>query len=248
MEKKTSFVARLFAKWAQDSDTDPEDIAEAVDSIMENGEEEPETEESFDSGIDLEAGEQGAAPMPVQDNGNNAEIIALLKQVIAKLSTGAPAADPVKQLTDELAGNTAAAPVPAGQPAVPPQQDPMQQDENSVTIPPEDYTGDEDLTGENPLGGNTQSMDSAATIAAINAMKPYIVRMKPKEQAAAVKSIRDAVYSATGRNRRTTDGYSAILNSQAANARARAAKAKAEEDESALGEAIMKARNAHYNK
>lgn len=240
---KPSIFGKMFASWTKDEATDPEDVAAAVDEmIAEDPEQDPEATDAspVDPGNSA-VPQTNPNAMPMKDGGND-QLIALLTQAIALLKngaadSGAAAKDPLQAFADELAG---------GAPEDP-EQDPEATDadpegEESVTLPAEEM--DEAIADlpENPLGANGQSMDSRATIAAIKAVRPYILRMNAADQRAASNAMINAVRRATGRTASTRDDYSAILNSRANSARRRAAK----RDESEIGEAIMKARNPHY--
>lgn len=244
--KNPSIFSRMFASWTKDEATDPEDVAAAVDEMIA---EDPEQEDPMATdSTPVAPGNPAAQPqgqMPVQDGGND-QLIALLTQAIALLKNGgaadtAPQKDPLQAFADELAEGTT--PEEEMDPEAT-DEDPMA--EESVTLPAEEM--DEAIADlpENPLGANGQSMDSKATIAAIKAVRPYILRMNAADQMAASNAMINAVRKATGRTAPTRDDYSAILNGRTQYARKRKAQAKL--DEAAIGEKIMAARNPHYQK
>lgn len=236
-DNKTSLVARLFAHWAQDAD--PCEVAEAVDSMME---EEVEQQD----GIPAQSDPDEQTPIGDADIGGNAELVSLLKQLLAKLTNGTGDAmapeDPLAQLEDALAGGADPAAMP-----VPPEGElpPPEDQEASLTVPAEEMQ-DEDVPEDDPTAMPFQSTDSAGTLAAIRAMKPYLAKLPVRERKKASDSIARAVRQARGMS--TTpgaDGYAALLRARSANARRRAGDSKGYNDR-AYGEACAK-RNPHCN-
>ena len=201
---------------------------------------EPENEQQEDADpVSVSPAPAASPAAPAAQQNDSPELIALLKQVLAKLEGGAAQNnDPLQKLADELAGGA----VPAANPAAP--ATPEDQ-ESSVTVPAEEMkTGDED-TGElaggdlpkNPIPG----ADSALAI--INAVRPYIAKLPEKERRAAADSMTQAVRQMRGMNKKaTSDGYAAIQQAmkQAGN------KGKSAADESLIGKNIMKKYNPHY--
>ena len=252
MKNRTSIVARLFAHWATDAQTDPSEVAEAVDALIEG--EEPQT--------DAEAENTGAVPaqskpeqqvvktVSEQDADINSpdQIATLLKQILAKLNGGAatdadPNADPLEQLEDELGGDPAdpAAVNPAEAKTMTPEDQ-----EASQTVPAEELGGEDADPEEGEEKPPFESTDSAGTLAAIKAMKPYLAKLSARDRRKASDSINLAVRKAMGMQMRpTVDGYAALLRAQSANARKRARDSRPEDD-SVYGKNCAK-RNPHMN-
>lgn len=244
---KPSIIGKLFARWAQDAE--PEEVAEAIDAMIE-GEEEPKTTDAENTGsIPAQTKPEEQTPITVTEQdaavGANAEVISLLKQVIAKLGGGAgdadPELDPLKQLQQDLAGD------PSNQ-AVPQLLDGMEQ-EASQTIPAEELNGDScakdgEEEGEEEKPFPFESKDSAGTMAAINAMKPYLAKLPAKDRKMAADSIAKAVRQARGMDAvPAVDNYAALLRAQAGSAKRRTGDA-ASNKESDYGAACAK-RNPH---
>lgn len=238
MEKKPSIVARLFAHWA--TDADPEEVAEAVDSLIEDPEEEQQTD-----AIPAANRPDEQTPITVTnqdaDVGADPQLVSLLKQLLAKLTNGAgadadPNLDPLNQLEDALNEQ-----MPGGNEPVPP----MDQ-EASLTVPAEelnDADPEEIPEEEKPF----PTGDSAATLAAIRAMKPYLAKLPARDRRMASDSIAKAVRQARGMNSvPAADGYAALLRAQTANARKRAKDSRPVSD-TIYGENCAK-RNPHSNK
>lgn len=242
IKKKTSIVARLFAHWATDAQTDPAEVAEAVDALIE-GEEEPKVGDEGENTGAIPA--QSKPELPVvktvteqdADIDSNAELANLLRQVLAKLNGGAvdaePNADPLAQLETDLGADPEELPAPVDQ-------------EASVTVPAEELGGtdaDPEEEEKNPF----QNADSAGTLAAIKAIKPYLAKLNAKDRRSASDSIAKAVRQARGMSAAPTmDGYAALLRAQSANARKRSKDSKPVDD-SAYGMNCAK-RNPHMNK
>lgn len=233
--KKPSFFSKFFVHWA--ADQEPEEAAAVLDELLET----PENPQSAPQEDNEPENVSPAPASPVAQQTDSPEVIALLKQVLAKLEGGEAAqnSDPLQKLADELAGGVAA---PAANPAAPAAPEDQ---ESSVTVPAEEMkTGDEDtgeLTGSdlprNPIPG----ADSALAI--INAVRPYIAKLPEKERRAAADSMTQAVRQMRGMNKKaTSDGYAAIQQAmkQAGN------KGKSAADESMIGKNIMKKYNPHY--
>lgn len=233
--KKTSMFGRIFAHWAQDAD--PDEVAAAVDAMVE---EEPEEElKDADPTADPTTTDPAAAPQ----NDSDGEVLMLLRQILSKLGGGVGDAvpqDPMQQLVDELENG--------GQPVEPEKEQVPDafENEESATVPAEEMTDEEskELTGENPIPG----ADSAATIAALKAMRPYMAKLSDKDRRAANDAITRAVRTAMGKSATpTVDGYAALMRAKAGAAKRRTSDRKAVSD-TALGERIMAARNPHYKK
>lgn len=255
MKKKTSLVSRLFAHWAQDAD--PSEVAEAVDGLLEpeEGKKTPFPAEDEDTGT-VPAPSQPETPTTLSVDGGdcNQEIITLLKQVIAKLNGGASdaaPADPLQKLEQDIA---------AEDPTAAPEQIPADA-ESAQTIPAEEIGQDADpeLPPELPPEGAAPTEpnltmpgkpplpptgDSAGTLAAIRAVKPYLARLPERERRQAADSIARAVRQARGMNSSpAADGYAALLRQQATAARRRSSDSRAVSD-TAYGRACAK-RNPH---
>jgi hypothetical protein len=245
-KKKTSIVARLFAHWATDAQTDPAEVAEAVDALIET--EEPQTGDNGENTGAVPA--QSKPEQPVvktvteqadADIDSNAQLASLLKQVLAKLNGGAvdadPNADPLEQLEDDLGSD------PEAQNQLPPPED----QEASQTVPAEELAGTDADPEEGEENKPFQNADSAGTLAAIKAMKPYLAKLNAKDRRMASDSIAKAVRRARGMNTTPViDGYAALLRNQSANARKRAKDSKAVDD-TVYGANCAK-RNPHMSK
>lgn len=215
-----SIVARLFAKWA--ADAEPDEVAEAVDSLIE---EEPETD-----AIPAQNAPEQQTPVTVTnqdtDECGTAELVPLLKQLLAKLTGGSGAdavpqdePDPLKQLEDALEGVDPTAPKPGSD------ADTLAEQEASQTVPAEELNDADpaEVPQVQPLPG----ADSAATLAAIRAMKPYLAKLPDKDRRMASDSIARAVRQARGMTAApVADGYAALLRAQTMNARKRASDSK----------------------
>lgn len=235
--KKASIFARMFTRWAQDAD--PEEVAEAVDAMVE---EDPKTEpqaqpKDADPAADPAAPPTGASAAPQKDS--DGEVLMLLRQILSKLggNTDAEPTDPVQQLVNELEGKAAEQ---TGKTAQPVSED----EEESVTVPAEEITDEsKELTGENPIPGT----DSAAALAAIKAIKPFLAKLNEKDRIAAGDSISKAVRQAMGRQSKpANDGYAAIVMQQRQAAKKRTGDSNTAVKDADLGAKIMAKRNPHY--
>lgn len=235
--KKPSMLSRFFMGWA--ADKDPEEAANALDELLD----EPEKEQQEDADPASVPPAPAAAPAaPVAQQNDSPELIALLKQVLAKLEGGATQNnDPLQKLADELAGGGAA---PAANPAAP--ATPEDQ-ESSVTIPAEEMkAGDEEASTlapaeqpQNPIPG----ADGALMM--LNAVRPYIAKLPENERRAASDAATQAVRQMKGMAKKSaSDGYAAIQ--QAMKQAASKGKNVSSADDSKIGKAIMKKYNPHY--
>ena len=236
--KKPSMLSRFFMGWA--ADKDPEEAANALDELLdEPGEEHQEDAEP----VSTTPAPAAAPAAPVAQQNDSPELIALLKQVLAKLEGGAAAQsnDPLQKLADELAGGSAA---PAANPAAP--ATPEDQ-ESSVTVPAEEMkAGDEEASTlgsaeqpKNPIPG----ADGALMM--LNAVRPYIAKLPENERRAASDAATQAVRQMKGMAKKSaSDGYAAIQ--QAMKQAAAKGKNVASADDSKIGKAIMKKYNPHY--
>lgn len=241
MSKKASTLARFFSGWVQDRD--PEEVANAIDELMEN-EENEEANDAFPPAPGAAPAQKppfmGKKPEEKVTDGNE-EVVSLLRKVITLLGgTGDedPNKDPIDAVCDELAEEDPAAAAKANA-VVPPQED----QEESQTIPAEEFGKDAELTpeeiGKNPIPG----ADSAATIAALRAIKPYIARLPERERRAASDAAAQAVRKARGMDSKPyVNGYANILNARRG-AFKRTASDNATED---IGRKIMEKFNPHY--
>lgn len=234
--KKPSMLSRFFMGWA--ADKDPEEAANALDELLD----EPENEQQEDADPASVSPTPAAAPAaPVAQQNDSPELIALLKQVLAKLEGGAAQNnDPLQKLADELAGGA----VPAANPAAP--ATPEDQ-ESSVTIPAEEMkTGDEEASTlapaeqpQNPIPG----ADGALMM--LNAIRPYIAKLPENERRAASDAATQAVRQMKGMAKKSaSDGYAAIQ--QAMKQAAGKSRNTSSTDDSKIGKAIMKKYNPHY--
>ena len=230
-------LSRFFMGWA--ADKDPEEAANALDELLD----EPENEQQEDAEPVSTGPAPAAAPAaPVAQQNDSPELIALLKQVLAKLEGGAAQNnDPLQKLADELAGGGAA---PAANPAAP--ATPEDQ-ESSVTVPAEEMkAGDEEASTlgsaeqpKNPIPG----ADGALMM--LNAVRPYIAKLPENERRAASDAATQAVRQMKGMAKKSaSDGYAAIQ--QAMKQAAAKGKNVASADDSKIGKAIMKKYNPHY--
>lgn len=233
MSKKISLFSRMFAHWAQDAD--PDEVAAAVDAMVE---EEPAEEEQHDADP-LTAPNTAPAAVPQQKD-SDGEVLMLLRQILSKLGGDATDADPkepIQQLVDELQGE-----VP--QENTPEETPDSIENEESVTVPAETMEDDSnELTGENPIPG----ADSARTIAALKAIQPYMAKLSEKDRRAANDAITKAVRKAMGKPATPVkDGYAEALRAQRQAAARRTGDSKEKTDEADLGKRIMAKYNPHY--
>lgn len=240
-KKKPSMLSRFFMGWA--ADKDPEEAASALDELLDEPEEEKDAEPAA-VGTPAAAAAHAAPPVPKEGTDNSPELVALLKQVLAKLEAQpAPDADPIQNLVDELAGK-----VPA--PAAPAAATSPEDQEASVTVPAEEMkTGDE---GADPLSpaempkNPIHGADSA--IAVLNALKPHLAKLPDSERRAAADAASQAVRKAMGmKSKPTSDGYAAIQQAMKQSAAKKQAKDSFAVDEQ-LGKNIMAKYNPHYQK
>ena len=247
--KKPSVLARLFAGWA--ADAEPEEVAQTIDEIMETGamEEPVEDPAMTDEDPVAPAPEMAPeAPVMADEEPSNAEIKAMLEQVLAALGK-APAApaDPIDQLTDEIA------------PAAEEEVEPVPTQEANFVVPAEEMGKDADPT-EDPMAAATipadepdeqmdRACDSAGTIAALKTAKKWIAKLPAADRKAASDELVAEVRKARGMDAKpTTDGYAAVMRIQNQTAKARAKKANDAKpvDEADLGRQLMAKYNPHY--
>ena len=243
--KKTSVFSRMVAHWAQDAE--PEEVASVIDEMLEDPTEE---EEVTDADVE-EMVEETPAPAPVTDG--DEELKTLMKQLLAKLNGQPdPTADPIDVLTDEIAGGN-----PNDVPVIPEEDEEAAIPaigEEAVTVPAEqigdadvpDYTEGTENTEE--IAGGTISNDSAASIAMLNAMKPYLAKLSAGDRRACADSMTRAYRKAKGQGASAgRNDYRGIMNIQKQAARRRMDDHKVE-DEAELGRKIMSRKNPHYKK
>ena len=240
-KKKPSMLSRFFMGWA--ADKDPEEAASALDELLDEPEEEKDAE-PVAPGAPAAAPAPAASPVSKEGTDNSPELVALLKQVLAKLEAQpAPDTDPIQNLVDELVGKAPATAAPAA--ATTPEDQ-----EASVTVPAEEMkTGDEGAgqlsaaeMPKNPIPG----ADSA--IAVLNALKPHLAKLPENERKAAADAASQAVRKAMGmKPKATSDGYAAIQQAVKQSAAKKQAKDSAEADEQ-IGKNIMAKYNPHYQK
>lgn len=248
LKKKPSMISRFFMGWA--ADKDPDEAASALDELLEEPEEEKDAEPAA-PGVpaakaspapSAQAAPVEQAPAVKKEAGDSPELVALLKQVLAKLeSQPAPDADPIQNLVDELSAKPASQVAPAATP---------EDQESSVTVPAEKMkTGDEESEPlsaaekpKNPIPG----ADSA--IALLNAIKPHLAKLPEKERRAAADAATQAVRKAMGmKPKSTSDGYAAIQQAMKQGAAKRNGASDAFADEQ-IGKNIMAKYNPHYQK
>ena len=232
--QQPSMLARFFSGWVKDRD--PEEVAAAVDEMLPAT---PEEEKPLPQD-NTPAPAPAPAPAPVQQQEKDEapgdpELKMLFKQLIAMLSKEEPTQeddDPLEKLAAELTeGKKPEAPADDG--------------EESVTVPAEEINGaDEDPGAEEPKKQPLSQADTAGTLAAIQAMKPYLAKLPANERRAASDAAVAAVRKAMGKpGKPTGDNYAAIARFQAQNARG---KQKPAVDETKLGKDIMARCNPHY--
>lgn len=228
--QQPSMLARFFSGWAKDRD--PEEVAAAVDEMVTATPEEEKPLPQDNTPAPTPAPVSIPMQRPEQDEvPGDPELKMLIKQLIAKLSEEpAEDDDPLESLTAELTeGKKPEAPADDG--------------EESVTVPAEEING-EDEAPEEPEKKSTPQMDTAGTLAAIKALKPYLAKLPSSDRRAASDAAAAAVRKAMGKPRQATgDDYAAIARFQAQNARG---KQKPAVDEAKLGKDIMARYNPHY--
>ena len=238
-KKKPSMLSRFFMGWA--ADKDPEEAASALDELLEEPEEEKGAEPVAAGAPTAGTPAPAATHVPEKEEKDSPELVALLKQLLAKLEAQpAPDADPIQNLVDELTGKIAA-------PAAP--KTPEDQ-EASVTIPAEEMkTGDE---GAGPLAAAEMPKNpipgADSAVAMLNALKPYLAKLPEADRRTAADAASQAIREAMGmKPKATSDGYAAIQRAvkQSAAKIQNASSAAADEK---IGEAIMKKYNPHYQK
>lgn len=232
--QQPSMLARFFSGWAKDRD--PDEVAAAVDEMVTAT---PEEEKPLPQD-NTPAPAPAPAPAPVQQPEQDEapadpELKMLIKQLIAKLSEEEPTQeddDPLEKLTAELTEGK--------KPEVP-----ADDGEESVTVPAAEINGaDDDPGAKEPEKQPLSQADTAGTLAAIQAMKPYLAKLPANERRAASDAAVAAVRKAMGKpGKPTGDNYAAIARFQAQNARG---KQKPATDESELGKGIMARHNPHY--
>lgn len=241
-KKKPSMLSRFFVGWA--ADKDPEEAASALDEMLEEPEEEKDAEPVAPGAPAGGAAAPAAPPVPKKEADDSPELVALLKQVLAKLEAQpAPDADPIQNLVDELSGK---APVPAAPAAAATPED----QESSVTVPAEEMkTGDE---GADPLSASEMPKNpipgADSAIALLNALKPHLAKLPEQERRAAADAASQAVRKAMGmKPKATSDGYAAIQQAMKQNAAKKKGASDTASDEQ-IGKNIMAKYNPHYQK
>ena len=251
--KKPSVLARLFAGYAKDAE--PEEVAQTIDEIMEAGTMEQPLEDPamVDEDPTMPAPEMAPeAPVMADEEPSNAEIKALLEQVLTALGKKPVAADPIDQLTDEIA--------PAAAPEAEVEVDPVPTQEAQFIVPAEEMGKDADPV-EDPMAAATipadepteqatdRACDSAGTIAALKTAKKWIAKLPAADRKAASDELVAEVRKARGMDAKpTTDGYAAVMRitNQTAKARAKKANDAKPVDEAEIGRQIMAKFNPHY--
>lgn len=224
-DKNTTLMSRMFAGWARDAE--PEEIAEAVDQLVEQA----AAEDDEAMRTDNEA--------PVQDEAETLQRLLLaveaLTQKVDALERGVHFDEnPIDELMDELS---------AAQPGL--------DAELAVAVPSDELPGamyqleefDEEAQILTPDEGLATMSDDehALLLSALRALKPIIAKLPEAERReaadAAVKQIRRAMGKSP---RARVNNYTRIQKK-----RARAADARRADDFS-IGRDIMKKRNPHY--
>ncbi len=261
-KNQPSAIARFFSGWAKDRD--PEEVATAVDDlIQQQGEEQqPKIDEEpafpFQKGANTpKKGAPAAAPeeddAPVA-GGADPELKDLLRKLLAELSKGTTDDDPLEKFANELQGKKKPEPT-------------VGDEEEEVTVPAEEINkmGDEDPLeelGEDDDPEETETLgededpeekplptkaNKAAVADTIRALKPYLAKLPAKDRRAASDAAVRALRASMGYSRRSSsDSYSAIARMQSQ--RAKAKSKRMQQDEESIGRAIMEKYNPHYNK
>lgn len=259
--KKHSMFSRMFAGWAKDAD--PAEIAEAVEEIASNTDEEPtpETPVKLDNAGALKE-LLGAIAEPKQDDGEDvlAQLMGAVKALSDKVDalcaakdeepTPPPAADEdeLEKLEDEVGGDPGtledqeeALTVPADElPEAPLQDD---EDEPQIIADEDGPEAPASSLPENPIPG----ADRAVALAAIRAIKPIIAQLPAEKRKAASDAAAKQIRKAIGRDAKArTNGYAAI--NQTMRQKAKAKDSRRTVDQGQIGKNIMASRNPHYKK
>lgn len=247
-KNQPSAIARFFSGWAKDRD--PEEVANAVDDLIQGSEEQPKLdEEPAPNFPPKKAAAPAQAPATEADEdpvGGDAELKALIKQLIeslaAKSAADEEASDPLEKFAAEVQGKKKEEPTVADQ-------------EEEVTVPAEEINkmgedddpletetlGEDDDPEEDPLAGKN---NKAAVADTIRALKPYLAKLPARDRRAASDAAVRALRASMGYSRRSSsDSYSTIARMQSQ----RKVK-RPQQDEEAIGRAIMAKYNPHYNK
>ncbi len=251
-KNQPSAIARFFSGWAKDRD--PEEVANAVDDLIQGSEEQPKLDEEPATNFPPKKAAPAQtpavpAPTPEKDEepapGGDAELKELLRKLIETLTAGTAADDdPLEKFAAELQGKKQAEPTVSDQEeevTVPAEEiNKMGEDEDPMET--ETLGEDEDPEGgEEVLAGKTSK---AAVADTIRALKPYLAKLPAKDRRAASDAAVRALRASMGYSRRSsTDSYGTIARMQAQ----RKAK-RPQQDEEAIGRAIMAKYNPHYNK
>lgn len=247
-KKKPSIFARAFGTWAKDAD--PEEVAGAIDEMIEsnapNDEETttapatPATEQKDDELI-----VRALTEMVTLMKGFGDKLDAVLASRAADESESCKKdEDPLQQLVDELTEPTA-------------EKSGDAEGEESVTVPSDElpdetsdsegepYIAPESEKPENPIPGTDSR---AAMLNAINAIKPVIARLPAAERKAATDALTKHVRSSMGKNRTAQSNNYAAINGIRRSASTDAAKRSIVKDDGQLGRDIMRKYNPHYKK
>lgn len=245
--KPVSLFGRIFAGWSKDAD--PQEVASAVDELMENAGQDEDPAAATPKPADADpAPAPAATPATGDDDPTEALVEKIAAAVLAKLNAAKPAdeePDGLKKLEDEIAGE----PAPA---------DADSSNEGAVTVPAEEISVDEDPTTEdedgpvvsegeqpkNPIPG----ADSRAVMAAIKAVKPIIAALPANQRRAASDKAATEIRKAMGLDARPrNNGYTAVSRAVRKKS-ADAARKSVPTDDRKLGRDIMAKYNPHYMK
>ncbi|MDO4838791.1 MAG: DUF2213 domain-containing protein [Clostridia bacterium] len=248
-KNQPSAIARFFSGWAKDRD--PEEVASAVDDLIQGSEEQPKLDEEPAPNFPPKKAAAAPAPTPEEDEepvGGDAELKDLLRKLIgaleAKNAADEEATDPLEKFAAELQGKKKEEPT-------------VEDQEEEVTVPAEEINkmgededpletetlgeDDDPEEGEDPLAGKSSK---AAVADTIRALKPYLAKLPAKDRRAASDAAVRALRASMGYSRRSsTDSYGTIARMQSQRKTKRP-----QQDEEAIGRAIMAKYNPHYNK
>lgn len=183
MDKKESIWKRMFAAFVKDAE--PDEIQEAAQAVN-----------------DVECGGSPAPAPEVKDEGPTLEsLAAAITSLSAKVNTLVSAEKKEPEHKDDEIGALDELEKELSEKA-----DVEDEDESSVTIPPESIAQDEEPDESEEK--DVPTADAAATLAAIRAIKPVVASLPQKERKQAVdalsKAVRDAMPKKPGVKKKET--------------------------------------------
>lgn len=231
--KPNGILGKLFKSFAQDAD--PEELEVAGKQLF--GASEPVKEKDETPPVNPAPPAPAAQQTPPPQKDDPDPVVAALTAVTAKLDAllqkmepGAakPAdEDPLAQLEKEVSGESPAAP------------------EGNLIDPEKMADEDTPPEGEKKEEGKTTSQDSVGMKAAIDAIKPIIAKLPADQRRAASDAAVKSLRSAYGMNATPVPGSNAYLPIKQTATAPKGTKDAHPVNERALGENIMKARNAN---